>query len=435
MRLLTAGVIALCLAFSASPLSAQRNNRPTGRGGGSSNAASEAPRPGDGLDLSRHGFARVAISPHRASTVVAITLLLPGGSSGEERSFAGSAWLLGETVRAALARRLAQSGVTVRVEVTRDYTLFQLLTPPGRWQSAYDTLLEEVFTSSLDTSEMDRIRDGQIELFRFEDGAPVRAFQAELYGLMVGVGSIWHRDPRGSLESMELIGATDLNELRSRIYRREQAIMTLVGGLDRTGGPTVYVGPRADNPASRRRGGAAWSSGRTQRVTEEVTNTSIGAAFPARRDASRTVLEFLADRLDEELNPVPPAVGHYGTHVRLEELPGGPALVVEAATIPEERMRWETRIGRALSGLEQAYRFPGDFEQDRQHFRNVTLVADAAPEAEGKRMAIDLLLEGRLRDLSAEIDALTAQQVLDAVESLGRPRILVFGPDLGGDGG
>jgi hypothetical protein len=48
---------------------------------------------------------------------------------------------------------------------------------------------------------------------------------------------------------------------------------------------------------------------------------------------------------------------------------------------------------------------------------------------------VDLLLEGRLRDLPAEIDALTMRQVLDAVESLGRPRILVFGPDLGPDDG
>jgi hypothetical protein len=433
VRLLIATVLAVGLLSSAAPVEAQRNNR-NQRGRGSAAQTREAPPPPDGLDLSRQGFARIGVSPHRSSTVVTITLLLPGGSSGEERSFAGSAWLLGETVRASLARRLGPSGVDAHAEVTRDYTLFQVTAPPGAWESAYGALLEEVFTASLDASAMERVRAGQLELFRFESGAPVRAFQAELYGMMAGVGSIWHRDPRGSLEAMELIGATDLNELRGRIYRREQAVMTLVGGLDRTGGPTVHVGPRADNPASRRRGGAAWSGGRTQRLEQEVTNTSIGAAFPVRRDTPRIVAEFLADRLDEELNPVPPVDGHYGTHVRLEELPGGPALVVEAAMVPEERMRWETRIARALSGLQQAYRFPGDFEQDRQHFRNVALLADAAPEAQGRRLAIDLLLEGRLRDLSAEIDALTAQQVLDAVELLGRPRILVFGPDVDGGG-
>ena len=98
-------------------------------------------------------------------------------------------------------------------------------------------------------------------------------------------------------------------------------------------------------------------------------------------------------------------------------------------------MRWETRIGRALSGLEQAYRIPTEFERHKAHFRSVALVADATPEAEGKRLALDLLIEGRLRDLAIEIDALTAQQVLDAVRSLGRPRILVFGPELGAGGG
>jgi hypothetical protein len=433
VRLLIAAVLALGLLSWASPADAQRGNRNRGRG--SSAQVREAPPPQEGLDLSRAGFARVGVSPHRSSTVVVITLLLPGGSSGEERSFAGSAWLLGETVRATLARRLGPSGVEAQVQITRDHTLFQVTAPPGGWESAYDTLLEEVFTAALDRSAMERVRAGQVELFRFEEGAPVRAFQAELYGLMVGVGSIWHRDPRGSLEAMELIGVTDLNELRTRIYRRDQAVLTIVGGLDRSGGPTVHVSARADNPAARRRGGAAWTSGRTQRSTQEVSNTSIGAAFPARRDTPRVVLEFLADRLEEELNPVPPVGGHYGTYVRLEELPSGPALVVEAAMVPEERMRWETRIGRALSGLEQAYRTPTEFDRHKQHFRNVALVADAAPEAEGKRLALDLLLEGRLRDLAVEIDALTARQVLDAVAALGRPRILVFGPDVADGGG
>lgn len=170
------------------------------------------------------------------------------------------------------------------------------------------------------------------------------------------------------------------------------------------------------------------------RSVREVTNIWIGTAFPARRDTPRTVLEFLLLRLEDELNPIPRDTGLFGATVRLEDLPEGPALVVEAAVLPEDLARWESRIGGALSSLENNYRVPAFFELHKREFRNAALAADAAPEVEGKRIAMDLLREGRPRDLAAEIEAMTSEQVLRAVETLGQLRVLVFGPDLGGQG-
>jgi hypothetical protein len=163
-----------------------------------------------------------------------------------------------------------------------------------------------------------------------------------------------------------------------------------------------------------------------------VTNIWIGAAFPARRDTPRTVLEFLLLRLEDELNPVPRDPGLYGASVRLEDLPDGPALIVEAAVLPEDLKRWEERIERVLIGLEARYDDDAFFELHKREFRNAALTRDAAPEAEGLRMAMDLMRDGSPRELSAEIDEMSSQQVLRAMDSLGQPRVLVFGPELGG---
>jgi hypothetical protein len=88
-----------------------------------------------------------------------------------------------------------------------------------------------------------------------------------------------------------------------------------------------------------------------------------------------------------------------------------------------------------LAGLEDRHRDPAFFELHKRGFQSAALPAAAAPEVEGKRRALDLLREGRLRELSAEIDALTAPLVLRALHTPGQPRILVFGPDLGGPAG
>jgi predicted Zn-dependent peptidase len=410
------------------PADAQRG----GRGRRSERAQQEVARPQEGLELARHGFAALAVAPQGWSPTVALTLVLPAGSGAEGRELPGSAWLLGETVRAQLARRLGPSGASARVQVARDHTVFQLIAAPGAWEGAYQALIEEVFTTPLDARALEDLRARQRGLFRFESGAPVRSFQNELYGLLAGAGSAWGRDPRGSGEAIERVTMTELNDLRRRIYRREQAVLTLVGAIDREGSATVF--PGAERDGRNRRGGPAWSSGRRQRSEQEVTNIWIGAAFPARRDSPRTALEFLLLRLDDELNPVPRDPGLYGASVRLEELPDGPALVVEAAVLPEHLARWEARIGDVLSSLEERYRDEAFFELHRREFRNVALPADASPESQGRRMALDLLRQGTLRDLPTEIDELTAEQVLRVVDTLGEPRVLVFGPDLGGSG-
>lgn len=407
------------------------------RGGGAGSARDEAPGPGASgatIDLRRHDFAALAVSAHPWSTVVAMTIALPDGSAADPRELPGSAWLLGHTVRDALAAPLERFGASVTVEVERSSTVFQVLSPPDTWAAAYEAFVEGVFGASLAFQSLETRRAELQEVFRFESGAPSREFQAELANVVGQGEAIWSREPRGTAQSIERVNGSDLGGLRMRIYRSEDAMMTIVGALDSDPGIRVYAGGGDGDGIRFRRtsgGGSAWGRGSRERLVRSVTNGWIGAAFPARRDTPRTALEFVAGQLTEVLNPRPRDPGLFGARVRIEEHPDGPVIVVEAAVLPEDQERWETRIVDAFDLLARRYRDPSFFSLHRRQFRSAGLVEQSAPEAEGRRIAMDLLRQGRVRDLPGEISGLTADHIVQAIETLGEPRILVFGPNLG----
>jgi hypothetical protein len=425
-----AALALLLIGWASAPAFAQRGG--SGRGGGG--AGRPLASAGDSLELRRHSFAALAVSPHPWSTVVAITVLIPGGSAEDDPLLPGGAWLLADVVRDELEAPLARTGASISVTVDRGSTRFQALAAPGEWRSAYETLIDGLFLAPVGFETLERRRAEIADVFAFEKGAPVREFQSEFAKLMGG-GGAWSREPRGNPESLQRITASDLSALRRRVYRQEEAVVTIVGALDAAPGIAVYPGGGRDGDDLRSRrpsgSGPSWGNGQRERLVRAVTNTWIGVAFPARRDVSRTVLEFLADRLRAELNPYPRDPGLFGTEVRLEDLPDGPAIVLEAAILPEDLARWELRILRTTETLEDLYDDASFFSLHQRHFLNTSLVQESAPEAEGIRIAMDVLRDGRVRSMPAEIESLTADGLRRAISSLGEPRILVFGPDLG----
>src|SRR5687767_4268477 len=145
-----------------------------------------------------HPFASLAMASPPRSTTVAITLVIPRGSSADARELGGGMWLLGQIVRDQLARRLASLGADVRVEVERDHTTFQVLALPSVWQTAYRAIVSDVFSDSIDARLMELHRDLLGEALRFERDAPVREFQNELLRMISDDETLWSRDPRGT---------------------------------------------------------------------------------------------------------------------------------------------------------------------------------------------------------------------------------------------
>jgi hypothetical protein len=141
---------------------------------------------------------------------------------------------------------------------------------------------------------------------------------------------------------------------------------------------------------------------------------------------------LVAHLLKEELDPTPPDPDRYSVDVRIEEPPGGPVLVVEAAVFPEATARWEGRITAAVQRLAGAPIAADFFSWRRRRFRTARLLEEGAPEAEAARMTADQQRDGRVRDLGLEIWGLDAAALSAAARALGEPRIFILGPDLGG---
>jgi hypothetical protein len=192
----------------------------------------------------------------------------------------------------------------------------------------------------------------------------------------------------------------------------------------------VGIGAPIQGPAA-----PAWSEGERIRLVRDVTSGWIAAAYPIEPSSARTAVEFVAHRARSELMTQPPAPGLFSMDIELQALPGGgDALLVRAAVLPDALDQWEARILETMGRISNEVLEPGFLRFHRRRFRNVRLVEDAAPEIEGLRSALDLMRDGRIRDLPAEIWGLDSEGSGRAAAALGPPRVLVFGPDLEGDG-
>lgn len=391
-------------------------------------------------------FAAVAAVPRPWTTVVATTVVLPSGSAADPEGLEGGAFLLGEAVRAAVLSAVGAGTVAVDVDVDRSHAIFRLVSAPEAWDRAFEALDDALFGEALTAASWEAARAGLSEVFTFESGAPVREFEREAFRLLAGASDPWSRDPRGTPTSLGRVGFPELSRVRRSLARREGAVVTVAGPVDPervfrllTDGPAARPDPGSNTLSAvrsdgTRPGGEAWSEGERSILTRDVTNSWIAAGWPVDPETSRTALEMLVHRLDGILDTSPPDPGVFSVDVGIEDRAGRPVLLVRAAVLPEDTQRWEDRILEAVEGIGSEALDAGFFRWQRRRFRNDRLLDEAAPEVEGLRVAMDLLREGRVRDLTAEIWDLGPDDLEAAADDLGEPRILVFGPDLSNAG-
>lgn len=385
------------------------------------------------------------VSPRAGTTVVSVTILLPHGSASDPVGASGSAWVTGEVLRRAVEAALdpelrASTELEVRVERTR--TAFRLVTLPERWRDAWDALDEGVFDRGARQDHLEAVRAELREVFAFESDAPVREFEDEFRRLIAGPRSPWSDDPRGRPETVGGLTLDDVERYRSRHYDRAEAAVAVVGALSGAEAVEAVTGEglpapgwavAADfEPRDSISAPVLWDAPERVELTREVTSSWIGVALPVDPTVRRTVLEMLAHRLVEELDPDPPHPGTFAVQVRLEELRGRPLLTVEAAVLPDVAEAWEARILESVELIAAEELDPTFFAWHRRHFRSARLLEEAAPEAEGLRRAEDLLRTGRPRELRSEMWTLEGPRLARAALTLGPPRILVLGPDLSG---
>ena len=166
-------------------------------------------------------------------------------------------------------------------------------------------------------------------------------------------------------------------------------------------------------------------------VHRDVTNTWLSVAFPVPSDLPRIAVLYVADRMSQELNSLPPNRGLFNASVEVVEMPEGEVILVHAAVLPEAAGALESKI-HGLPGTLALARDPAFFRIHRSRFRALRLVREAAPEEAATRMALELLTRGAILDFEDAVWTLDAGGAADAAASLGPPRTLVFGPSLAG---
>jgi hypothetical protein len=392
------------------------------------------------------GWSAFGVLSHPWSTVVAVTAILPVGGAQDPDGSSGTAWLLGNTVRDMVSESLEGSAAEVTVQVDRGRTIFQVLTPPDEWEPAYDALQKALFEETLAVQELDLARASLQAVMAFEAGAPVREFELETHRLIGGAEAGWSRDPRGTSASLSEVRTADLATYRNSHYARDRGVLTIAGAADPAWAARVVTG-RSSEPAaggavigvaqsSATPSGPAWTDGDRVRLVRDVTSGWIAAAYPVDPTTPRTSVEFIMHRARSELMTDPPPPGLFAMEIELQPLPAGlDAVLVRAAVLPDALESWERRILETMAQSEEELLDPGLLRFHRRRFQNGRLVEDATPEAEGLRAALDLLNDGRIRDLPTEIRALDAESVQRAGASLGLPRVLILGPDLGDGAG
>lgn len=371
-------------------------------------------------------YGRVAISRHPVGTTVAVALRIPSGSRDDQSGYGGTAWLLAHVLEREADSLLAPGDATLSVTVGRTSTLFTLLALPGAWRASWSLVDSVLFDAPLDPDALAAERDDLLDRLSFEKRSPERDFRLEVAKLLTQPGDPWARPVRGTPESVGAVTETNLSLFRTQRYRRRSAAVAVVGPVG--GGP---VPEPADTTPAKVPPGIAWKTGERTVTIQNVTSTWIAVAYPVPDTVSRTAVEMLAHLIHAQLDPTPPDPDRYSVDVRIENASGGPVLLVEATVFPEAANRWEKRILDTVSGLARQRMGDELFRWRRRRFRTERLLAEAAPEAEAARLTSDLLRGGEARDLDAETWTLNAGTLLAAAQSLGEPRILRLGPDLG----
>lgn len=411
----------------------------------------------------------VHLEARAGSPALALVLALPSGSADDPPGLEGVARVLAGTVARTISEAVGSASVITEIDVGPHGTRIRAIALADRWRETWTALEDAAFGSALDDGLVTAEKADLEETLVFSSGAPHLDVLGETRRLLFGESEA--RPPDGTIETVRALGAADVEAFRRTHYRRDDAALVLVGALDEAtarrelglpsaatqvdaapdadslavadslargeppalpGDPVADATPAEPGQDSAPWGGSLpWSAGDRVRIAQEVTSTWIAVAYPAPAEMPTTLLEALAHRLTEALNPTPNDPGLFSARVRVDPVRGGRALLIEAAVLPDAADRWESRILATVEGL--ATPLQADFFRwQRRRFRSAVLLRDATPEGAADRRVDDLMEAGHVRDLVEAVWALDAEGFARGASSLGPPRILVYGPDLAG---
>ena len=382
----------------------------------------------------------------RGLGAVVVTLTVPTGSLDDPQGGRGTAAMVAASLTEEANLAMGALHARLESEVSRSLTRFRLISSPTDWETAWFWARTIVFAPPSQSS-FERVRAQTLSDLAFSRGSPIAEFESQLSSLVSG--EALRASAFGTEESVSATSHAGAVAFHGQSYLAAESVVAIVGPewslppappgpIDRTATTPDWArassesrrdadagDPDAPGPDDDR------TAGRRVDLRRSVTASWIALAYPVRDGIPRTELEFVADLIARELDPDPPVPRSYDVEVAIVELPRGTSLLVRAVLHPDGARRWLAgavgAVGRTVANP------PSDveFSRIRRGFRTRRLLADSDAASAGERISDDLLRDGRVRSLELEISRITPQSLARALNALGEPSILTFGPGLG----
>lgn len=431
--------LVLCLAVLAAGLAAPG---PAPAQSGTQATSQGTPSPGVTSDTAHWIIPRGAMG--------SVGIAFPSGPERDPPGREGAGWLLLQSFRIELARRLQLPLDLVSAQREGGASRLVAAVPSDRVEEARSVVHQVIFEDPVPRSSLEEARGRVLDQLQFQSDSPYLRYQLELRRFLFGTASPWAHAPGGSIDAVSALDPSEVEGLRTLLFPNAEARWAVVHasparplGLprDEWGEPartplgTPAGAPGQTSPADSASEPGAWSPRWSEpdrlRIDREITNTWIAGAFPLEPGLTPLELDFLLQALGEALSPIPADPGLFDTRVHLVQSPSGPLVVLEAAVFPEEARRWEALL---LDRVEEMAADPprGAFFQFLKRRYRTRLALDLANPVDSANLLLDWSsMDPAWRFRSGDITALSREQLMDAARKLGRPWVLVYGPDLG----
>ena len=152
-----------------------------------------------------------------------------------------------------LADRLEQIGARLDASADRDMTAVALrtLTQEQVMQTAVETLAAVLARPTFAEPDLERERQNRLVALRHDEESPMtvgkKAFFRAIYG-----AHPYAADPDGTAESVARIGRADIQSFHRRYYTAANAVVAIVGALDRAGAERLAERVTAGLPVGER---------------------------------------------------------------------------------------------------------------------------------------------------------------------------------------
>jgi hypothetical protein len=397
-------------------------------------AAVELPAPPTGRPV--RGL-RVRSDPGAAMTT--LTLVFPEGGATDPAEGTGATFLLGRLLQAQGEQALLPLGGTLAIQAEQGQVALVVSVPSPRWEEGWARVQRLLETDPLSSALLEEARARRLDELLFQQGTPVQSFlaawQRHAFASSLPVAIDAGRPIGGTVDGVRGVTLSMLDARRRDVFRieRSQAILMAPPPPESSAQLDFHVPESAGAVGSVGAGGrsAPWEGSR-QVVDRDLTSTWIGLAWAIPEGVHWVTVSFLAQRLQEMLNPSLPEPGIYRTEVSPVRAGDRTLLTVVATVDPSVALRRERQVIEALGslGTEAMTGLGLDLAQRRWKSEVAAVRSNAVEEGFwlARQLGPGLASSEILPNPDALRGLLSGTVIRDLAASLSAPRIFVYGP-------